>query len=192
MTTILTPGIADTTEYGNKFNGTTDEDGIISFTFQSTASDLELTLDGYDIDFNDEVEVLLNGVSIGFLTKGPNNALQAQSFLIAAADMLEGDNTITFVQSLDATFAWGVTNVLLDTAAPEEEPVVDVPVADLVLGVTDTGIYGQRHGDARDADGLVSYTFDATGEDLVLSFDGYDLDATARWNSISMACLSVR
>ncbi|MEP4196945.1 MAG: hypothetical protein ABJL99_15060 [Aliishimia sp.] len=174
----LTQGIADTNEYGNKFNGNNNEDGIVSFAFQSIAGDLELTLSGYDVDFNDEVEVLLNGASFGFLTSGPNNALEDQSFLIAQADMADGENTISFVQALDASFAWGVTNVKIDIPVPEvEEPALDIPVANLTLGVTDTGIYGQRFEDARDEDGLVSYTFDGTGDDLVLTFDGYDLDS---------------
>ncbi|WP_146347404.1 hypothetical protein [Falsiphaeobacter marinintestinus] len=172
--TPLTPGIVDTNDYGNKFNGTNNTDGIVSFAFDSTETDLNLSLFGYDVDWDDEVEVLLNDVSIGFLSAGPNNGLEAQSFLIAAADMLEGENTISFMQTYDTGFAWGVTNIKLDST--DAVDVTDTPVANLALGVADTGTYGNRYDGERDLDGVISYTFDSIGEDIVLSFDGYDFD----------------
>ena len=165
----LTLGITDTGSYGNKFNGTSDIDGRVDMSFASTGEDLMLTFDGYDIDFNDEVEVLLNGVSLGYLDAGTNNGLSSYQFQIAAAQQQAGDNVISFVQRGDVNWAWGVTNVLLAEGQPDT-------VSSLSLGITDTGSYGNNFNGTSDADGRVDMSFTGTGEDLELTFDGYDID----------------
>ncbi len=46
----LTVDTFNTLTYGNKYNGNTDTDGIISLTFEATGGKLQLNVDGYDID----------------------------------------------------------------------------------------------------------------------------------------------
>ncbi|MEJ2376197.1 MAG: hypothetical protein P8Y71_12540, partial [Pseudolabrys sp.] len=70
-------GTVETGSYGNNFNGSSDSDGRVDMSFTGTGQNLLLTFDGYDIDFNNEVEVLLNGVSLGYLDVGVNNGLSS-------------------------------------------------------------------------------------------------------------------
>ena len=65
-------GEADSGRFGNKWSGRSDSDGVVtaSFDVSDPAQDLVLSLTGYDIDFNDEVSVSLNGDRIGYLDKG--------------------------------------------------------------------------------------------------------------------------
>lgn len=113
LDTVLQVGVTETDDFGNKFNGQTDVDGLITAGFEGTGSDLELTFQGFDIDTNNEVELFLNGDSMGFLDAGVNNGLQSYEIDIAAADQVSGENVITFEQALDDAFAWGVTDLLI-------------------------------------------------------------------------------
>ena len=113
LDTVLQVGVTETDDFGNKFNGQTDADGLITAGFEGTGSDLELTFQGFDIDTNNEVELFLNGDSIGFLDAGVNNGLQSYEIDIVAADQVSGENVITFEQALDDAFAWGVTDLLI-------------------------------------------------------------------------------
>lgn len=166
----LVQDVAETGDWGNKFNGTTDEDGSIIATFEGTTEDLVLTFDGYDIDNGSEVELFLNGTSLGFLDQGVNNGLANYSFTIPAADQLVGDNEIEFVQSTP-NFKWGFTNVLL--AAAPTGPQVDFA---LVLDVPETGEFGNNFNGTTDEDGSILASFTGTTADLDLTFEGYDID----------------
>ncbi|MCL5779324.1 SdiA-regulated domain-containing protein, partial [Limibaculum sp. FT325] len=76
------------------------------------------------------------------------------------------------------TYKWGVTNLLLEPGSAPP-PVDSEPVDfELTLGVMETGDYGNRFNDALDPDGMVhgSFVIDGAPEDLVLSFDGFDID----------------
>jgi len=109
----LTLGETETGEYGNNFNGTADADGVVTATFTGSSEDLLLSFTGYDVDFGNEIEVLLNGVSLGFLAVGVNEGLSQHSFTIAAAQQIAGENVISFVQAWDPSYMWGVTDILL-------------------------------------------------------------------------------
>ena len=95
----LTLGVTEAGSFGNNFNGATDADGVVTATFTGTAGELLLSLTGYDVDSDTEIEVLLNGVSLGFLSTGVNNGLSQHSFTITAAQQIAGDNVISFVQT---------------------------------------------------------------------------------------------
>ncbi len=165
----LTIGQTDTGEYGNRYNGTSDDDGVISATFQSNGTNLILSVNGYDIDRNNEVEVFLNGNSIGFLDAGPNKGLGPTQLNIAVGDQVPGENTLTFQQTGNVTAIWGVTDVLLEEGDP-------LPDMSLTIGVTDTGEHGNRYNGTSDDDGIVSATFQSNGTDVQLSLNGYDID----------------
>ncbi len=110
----LTVGTVNSGKYGNNYAGQTDVDGQITASFTGTESDLDLSLLGYDVDFDDELEVLLNGSSIGFLSKGPNNNLNGgDTFTIGADQQNSGENIITFSQARNPSWNWGVTDILL-------------------------------------------------------------------------------
>ncbi len=110
----LEKGIIADGAFGNKFDGQMDDDGIIVFSFDGGAGDLALSLNGYDIDYANEVEVLLNGESFGFLEKGLNNGLSAHAFEISLDQQIDGSNELGFRQNTNLTWKWGVTDVLID------------------------------------------------------------------------------
>jgi polyisoprenoid-binding protein YceI len=160
---------ADNNQYGFYYGSNENRDDK-SFTFEGTNSDIALSVDGYDIDSNSEIEVLLNGNSIGFLTAGPDNALNGGDyFIIDASDQLIGSNTITFKQSFPG-FIWGITNVLLDST-PD-------PQFSLLLDSTDNNQYGFYYGSNENRDDK-SFTFEGTNSDIALSVDGYDIDSNS-------------
>ena len=111
--TTLTVGVTETASFGNFFNGQTDADGMVTAGFTSTGDDFVLSFDGFDIDFDTEVELFLNGNSIGFIDAGVNDGLSSYSVDIAAADQVAGQNIITFDQALNDNYIWGVTDILL-------------------------------------------------------------------------------
>ena len=163
---MLSLGTTVTDELGNRFGTATDTDGEVMAHFEGTGRNLELSVTGYDIDFAPEVEVLVNGTSLGFLSVGENDGLNAGDvFAIPASIQLAGDNIVTFRQTLDPNFKWGVTNITLD-----EAPLT------LEVGSVVTDELGNRFGSAADTDGEVTTSFVGTGRDLILTVDGYDVD----------------
>ena len=108
----LTPGVPDGGAYGHGYGSDSHETELV-VTWQDTGADVSLEVTGYDIDWNDEVAVELNGVRIGYLRAGANNAHTAVNvFQIPAASQLPGRNEIVFRQRV-AGWLWGVTGLLL-------------------------------------------------------------------------------
>ncbi|MCX7567536.1 hypothetical protein OS189_14415 [Sulfitobacter sp. F26169L] len=57
------------------------------------------------------MELLLNGLSLGFLRAGVRDGLKEYQFVLSAADQQIGDNPLEFVQSIDNAYHWGVTEL---------------------------------------------------------------------------------
>ena len=113
----LTLGMLETGEYGNRFNGQTDVDGLIEATFLGSSEALTFSFYGYDFDGN-EIELLVNGTSLGLLPRGANKGLTQYVVEIPAALQVDGaENTISFVQRANLSEIWGVTDLLLEEAA---------------------------------------------------------------------------
>jgi len=165
---LLFPDTPTTGTYGNKFNGQTDRDGLITAGFDFTGTDLTLDFKGYDIDYNDEVELFVNGVSQGFIASGVNDGLADYTLNIASADQIEGENLVTFAQARNVNFKWGVSDLRLSASS-----AADIA---LTLDVLESGEYGNKYNGASDADGVLSAGFAYTGSDLALNFKGYDID----------------
>jgi subtilisin family serine protease len=123
---VLTPGVTDAGQYGWLY-GTGQHKAELIATFTGTGTDLTLQLMGYDIDYNDEVSVSLNGVLLGHLSKGPSDALNVgDSFTIPGLSQNVGaENEIAFRQERSVGFKWGVTNLLLSEGPPPEPLVIE-------------------------------------------------------------------
>ena len=182
---VLAPGIRETGQYGQKFNGQTDADGLVEASFSGTGQDMLLTFDGYDVDHGNEVEVLLNGTSLGILAAGVDGGLATYQFLIDGADQQAGDNIISFVQLGDPAWKWGVTNILMEA---------DGPAMTLTIGELETGSHGNDFDGKSDADGIVQALFTDACQDLILTFDGFDIDdgneVEVLLNGVSLGILS--
>ena len=108
----LTVGVMDPGEYGYKY-GSNQHKTAFTAGFTGTSMDLVFSVTGYDIDYVDEIAVYLNDNLLGYLSKGPNNRLNAgDSFSIPAGAQIPGENRIKFVQK-KAGWVWGVTHLLL-------------------------------------------------------------------------------
>ena len=174
----LTIGVTENGSFGNSFNGQSDADGIITASFENTGQNLNLFVKGFDIDFANEVQVRLNGNVIDFLSVGPNNELNSGDvFSIAASQQIAGTNTITFEQMLNDTYKWGVTDLLLQAAGspPPPPPPTGADIA-LTIGVTENGSFGNSFNGQSDADGIITASFENTGQNLNLFVKGFDID----------------
>lgn len=168
----LSVGVAEQGQYGNRYAGQAEPDGQVTARFVSGGTDLTLSLAGYDIDTADEVEVSLNGATLGFLTLGPNEGLNGgDSFAITAGQQLAGENTLTFSQARDVNWKWGVSDILLE----EGLPPADIA---LTLGRPESGQYGNLYAGQAEPDGEVTASFFGSGLDLTLSLTGYDIDTS--------------
>ncbi|WP_406647561.1 VCBS domain-containing protein [Aliisedimentitalea scapharcae] len=164
----LTEDVLETGEFGNNFNGSSDADGIVTAVFEGLGKDATLFFNAFDIDSGGEVEVLLNGTSLGFLDKGLDNGLSANEFQIELSDQMVGDNVVQFIQRQQSTYTWGVTDLVIT-----ERSAVDFNLEREALEI---GKFGNNFGGSSDADGVVTGSFIGSGEDLVLGFSAFDID----------------
>ena len=111
---IINVGGGSSSKYGNKWSGLTDPDGSVAFGFEvsDTSNDLNLSLNAFDVDFTDEVKIVLNGKTIDHLDLTGNNATTAQAFTLANDDLISGTNTLEFVTQ-NAAWIWGIDQVTL-------------------------------------------------------------------------------
>ena len=166
----LNVGTEETGEYGWQWGSHAHKDVVVG-EFSGTSSDISLTMTGYDVDRSDEVSVWLNGVELGYLSKGPNNEFNGgDSFTILAATQL-ATNTLEVRQSRVSGWKWGVTDILIS----EQGSLSDYDYS-LVLGSEETGEYGWQWGSHAHKDVVVG-EFSGTSSDITLTMIGYDVDS---------------
>lgn len=85
--------------------------------------DLKLTMTGYDQDFDNETEILINGKSIGFLNLSGNDQYGSPTiFSIKKGDLIVGTNQIEVFQKklgLLQWRKWAVRDILLSEVRPD-------------------------------------------------------------------------
>jgi glucose/arabinose dehydrogenase/ABC-type amino acid transport substrate-binding protein len=161
-------GVADQGAYGQGFGTNAHEIGLVA-SFAGGTSDLHLHVTGYDIDFGDEVQVLLNDAPLGYLVKGPNNGLTAgNSLLLPLASQVPGENTVRFAQRVPG-WIWGVTGLLVSTEASAVS-VATTAIPDALAGAAYVV-------DLAAAGGLAPYAWRVSAGTLP---PGITLDATGR------------
>ena len=101
----LTVGEADSGRFGNKWSGRSDSDGVVTASFDVIDPAGPCSLIGYDIDFNDEVSVSLNGDRIGYLDKGVNLGTSSHQMKLSSSDLVSGQNELSFEVKY-ASWAW--------------------------------------------------------------------------------------
>ena len=164
----LAVDVVDTGEYGHNY-GSEDYGTVAVVTFVGDGSTpYELHVTGYDIDWDDEVAVLLNGTQIGYLSVGPNNGLNAGDvFVLDPALQMAGENRIEFRERVDG-WTWGVT--ALGVLSP---PTPDVALA---LDMVDAGQYGHNYGSAQNGTRVVASFMGDGSTPYELHVTGYDID----------------
>ena len=167
----LTVGGNTSGNYGNHWGNLKDHDGIIKFDFDVSdlSKDLHLTLNAYDMDFSDEMKLVLNGKTIDHLDKTGNNGTTAQGFILSSSDLVTGLNELTFTNK-NAKWHWGVGQISLSTGPKIDET--------LTVGGNASGNYGNHWGNLKDHDGIIKFDFDVSdlSKDLHLTLNAYDMD----------------
>lgn len=165
----------DTGSYGYRYGSNAHYASLQATFARSDTRALTLTLRGYDVDFEDEIGVWLNGNLLGYLGTGSNNALNGgDSFALPESFLVSGQNRIEFRQSTPG-FVWGVTELLIESSGP----AVPGGVVALALDRVDTGAYGHGYGSDAHYDSLTAAFDAAAGSELTLSVTGYDIDGNA-------------
>ena len=166
----LSLGQMYTGSHGNAFEGQTSSDGNVNFEFSGSGSDLTVQFNAYDVDRSNEIEVFINGESLGFVARGVDNGLNTNLITIDAADLVSGSNTLTFEQNINNAWKWGVTDILV---ANPNASNVDV---ELSYGVELTEKLGNINAQVSDADGSLSFAFAKIGGDVLFEFSAFDVD----------------
>ena len=166
----LTVDVVDTGRYGNHYGSDEHEVSLFATFTGVGTSTYYLQVTGFDIDYVDELSVRVNGTLIGDLSQGPNLGLNAGDVFTLTPDLLvEGVNSMEFrVKTVGWT--WGVTNLGILTTMPEPNIVA------LIVGVPDTGQYGNNYGSNEHPMSLTA-TFEGAGVSVYeLQVTGYDID----------------
>jgi len=156
----------DSSDYGFRFEDIDSHREALERQFDAIGSDLLLTLIGYDIDFDAEVRVLVNGTLIGFLSRTRNNGRRISRLTIAQSLLNSTGNTIRFEQA-NPGWRWGVTNLVLSKISA---------LPPLILDSVDSGLYGFRFEGINSHRAALERQFEASGSELLLTLAGYDID----------------
>jgi|GEM_PF-1062311 len=159
-TDSLSEGLVDTEAYGARsLNGSNP--AAYRTSFVGAGKDLLLNVHGYQIEGDQEVEVVLNGDHLGWMRSLRNNKTMRQTrFSIPFRLQKWGNNELEFRAYDDE---WGIQNLeMVDVTGPS------VPLS---VGATNLLEYGWRAGSSQHQT-LVRTTFTNSGQDLQLSVTG--------------------
>lgn len=134
----------------------------VSYTFQPMAGDVDVVFEIYNVVLADEVEVLVNGRSLGFVQASGQDAWGARQVLVLPDAFVNdgSENALTFGNRLNpgAGKRWGLRNVCLGIPLPSAEAYGKINKGD------------QVHMDR------VLYQFEGRGGDVRIFYEAYDID----------------
>ena len=114
----------------------TERDGDVVAFFTSDGTDAQLRFRGYDVDSNNEIRILVNGVLVQALAMGVNNGFSVYEVDIPASAQSSGLNILTFKQTGAVTERWGVADIELEQGLDFSGQGVDNPlIASLVTPI---------------------------------------------------------
>ncbi|MBL4671024.1 MAG: S8 family serine peptidase [Arenicella sp.] len=92
-----------------------------NFNLDAVTNDHKLDVRGWDINSSDEIQVFLNGASLGFLDVSANQNFNfGTNFIFSKAMLKTGINQIEFIQKA-ASDQWAVKDLLISTLKPDLE-----------------------------------------------------------------------
>ena len=165
----------NTSRFGHNYGSNQNYSEIV-FSFNNSGVNQTLNVYGYDVNSGNEIQVLLNGGSIGYLSSGRKRKLNSgDEFEILASDQSDGLNLITFRQTRTGN-TWGVTNLQLiaDTNTSTVDDSGQDPVP-LQFNIVNNGQFGNQFGSGDDMD-EASFSFNEFGSDIYISVHGFDID----------------
>ncbi|MDB3935093.1 hypothetical protein N9383_00055 [Granulosicoccus sp.] len=171
----LQPGTVDSGSYGYRYAGAVERIERADFRISAKPNkSTELNVIGYDIDFTNEVSVLLNDVSIGYLDKSSNDGYSNTVISIPESRYQSGENILSFEQA-GIKWRWGVSDIEITEVA-----VVDQPSTELTLNKANEGKFGYSYDGILANPEEVTFTFNnpqsGPVDVLTLDIEGYDID----------------
>ena len=153
--------------YGRISGGDQTHTSEVNYSFDAVSGDVTLYYQAWDVDFSDEVEIWLNGESIGYVATTANNTWSSTQAVVlpdgyvydASVNLLRFTNTYNPPRS----YAWGVKQVILDT------DVIPLPASEG---------YGRISGGDQTHVNDVVYSFDGTSGDVGVFYQVWDVDSS--------------
>ncbi len=152
--------------YGNYPDGDPAYSESITYTFDGSPGNFVLEYRLWDIDYEGEVEILLNGESLGpARVTGQGRASPVLTTLLPDALIEDGaENTLTFrCATSPPESMWAVGTVAITRVLP-------LPARDFYGNLADVP------GGDRSHPGLVAFEFDGDTNPFLLSYRAYDVD----------------
>jgi hypothetical protein len=187
--------------YGNKVPGGESYPNQVDFSFDGVGGDVGVSYVAYDVDIAKEIEILINGQSVGYAPKTLNNAWGAKQ-MVTLPDAHVNDsatNTLTFncTGNPPKSWKWGVKEVMYNIGSCAgscggqswdgcycdevcEEAGDCCPdyktLCDNSIPLPATGSYGNKVPGAESYPSQVDFSFDGVGGDVGISYVAYDVD----------------
>jgi len=160
--------LPDTGAYGRISGGDLSHTNEVNYAFEGTSGDVAIVYQVWDVDFSDEVEVLVNGVPLEHALITPNATWSGTRFLTIPDALVSdtGFNVLSFNNTYNPTrtYAWGVRNVSILGDCPDCIPLPD------------SGAYGYIQGGDQSHEEEVSYSFEGAPGDMDLGYRVWDVD----------------
>lgn len=162
--------LPDPAGYGNIAGGDKSHVEEVNYSFPGSPGDVTVGYEVWDVDFDYEVEIFLNGVHVDYTAVTPNATWsQARSIVLPDGLVLDaGVNSLTFNNTFNPpkTYAWGVRNVsILETGGCSG-----------CIPLPDSGAYGRITGGDQAHVQEVSYSFPGIAGDVTVEFQVWDVD----------------
>ena len=160
--------LPDSSAYGRIRNGDQTHVEEVIYSFTGAPGDVTVSYAVWDVDFDDEVEILVNGTHVAFADTTADNAWSApRTVVLTDADVLDaGTNVLTFSNAYNPpkTYWWGVGDVSIDEGCTD---CIPLPAS---------GEYGRiRSGDQTHVN-EVNYSFDGVAGDVTIAYRVWDVD----------------
>jgi hypothetical protein len=163
--------LPETGAYGRISGGDTTHVDEVNYSFEGAPGDVTIAYEVWDVDFGDEVEILVNGIHIEHAAVTPNATWSAQRMILLPDGVVfdENTNVLTFSNGYNPpnTYLWGVRNV--DLFVQPEECLDCIPLPDI-------GSYGKISGGDESHVEEVHYSFEGAPGDLTVTYEAWDVD----------------
>ena len=163
--------LPDTGAYGRISGGDISHVEEVNYSFEGAPGDVTVAYEVWDVDFDDEVEILVNGVHLGYEAVTPNATWSAQRLIVLPDGIVfDADtNVLTFSNTNNPpqTYLWGVRNVGPLTGPVECPDCIALP---------DTGAYGRISGGDSFHVEEVNYSFEGVPGDVTVNYEAWDVD----------------
>jgi hypothetical protein len=157
--------LPDAGSYGMISDGDQTHPDQVDYVFEGAPGAVSILYEAWDVDFADEVEILINGVPLEYTPTTPN-VTWGETHHIAIPDLLvldTGPNTLTFNNTYNPpkTYWWGVRVVSVSKGC---------------IPLPDSGAYGNISGGDQTHVEQVNYSMEGTAGDMEISYEVWDVD----------------